>query len=77
MPYDSMDPDPTIVEYLVYWLASATATEAKLINPWIIPKVSTEEENGTLLYPSTLQSICVGKDGRVDRTALEWLVRYP
>lgn len=77
MPYDTMDPDPTIVEYLVYWLASATVTEAKLIDPWIIPKVSTEEENGTLLYPSTLQSICVGKDGRVDRTALEWLVRYP
>ncbi|KAI1795967.1 hypothetical protein LXA43DRAFT_696948 [Ganoderma leucocontextum] len=39
MPYDSKDPDPTIVEYLFYWLASATAQETSLVNPWTIPKV--------------------------------------
>ena len=77
MPYDSRDPDPTIVEHLIYWLASATAQETTIVNPWIIPKVSSEEEHGVLLYPSTLRSICLGKDGRVDRTALEWLVRAP
>ncbi len=77
MPYDSRDPDPTIVEHLVYWLASATVSEASLVKPFVIPKVSSEEEHGTLLHPSTLRSICLGKDGRVDRTALEWLVRYP
>ena len=67
--------DPNILECLFYWLSSATVRRAHLIDPWYIPKVSSEEERGALLYPSTLWSVCRRPDGGVDRTALSWLRR--
>lgn len=71
--------EPTVMEQLFFWFASAaTSTQPRpLPGAWVIPQVSAEQLGNIPQSPSTFRSVCLTRDGRLDRDALRALASWP
>ncbi|TFK92379.1 hypothetical protein K466DRAFT_231751 [Polyporus arcularius HHB13444] len=68
----SRSQEPTILQCLFYWFASALRRPRS----WKIPMVS-DEVSTISRPPSTLRSVCLGPDGQLDRKVLFALSDWP
>ncbi|KAH9854133.1 hypothetical protein C2E23DRAFT_727038 [Lenzites betulinus] len=68
IPFDSKE--PTIVQYLFFWLSSAVASHVHPHGAWSIPQVSAERARRRVQYPCTYLSICRKRKRFKERDAL-------
>ncbi|KAI0831205.1 hypothetical protein BC628DRAFT_1311948 [Trametes gibbosa] len=73
IPFDTKE--PTIVQYLFFWLSSAVASHVHGV--WSIPEVSEERANYNIQYPCTYRSICRKRKRFNERDALLALALQP
>lgn len=69
----SRSQDPTVIQCLFYWFASALGFPRS----WKTPKVSDEISGNISRSPSTFRSVCLRQNGLLDRQALNALNGWP